>query len=354
MAELVTGLAVLVAAAVVLFVVNPGAPPRNAPDATSPTTFPSPTVPRLHGTPLTTLPPTTTAPAPPTTGGAGQPGGGGVLSLPQATAAFASAWPAFVTAMDTGNTAALATEASPGVQQAVKGACGCGLWPAAYTSVHFSVPPQTGWPVSFLAEVQQNDYQGQPEIEEAVLTQSDQGGPWIVTFVTAFENGVPLLGTSTNIPAPATGVTMPAVGSQIAAWLNQVAQTDQVPNDEWANNSGMTEQANIVTSSLTGLQNLGLKETITFSAGPTSIAFPLSTSEVMGCGQISSHSVTVPTQGSTMTVTDGEFTGVAACTYSSIVRDTTRDTCWLATRAPLAEPTVFHGGLWSVTATPAG
>lgn len=109
-------------------------------------------------------------------------------------------WKTFATGFATGDTNSVDATSTPSVQQAVTGTfhCGCGGWPVASTTVNYSAPEQTNYPLYFYAELQGQDFNGQPMVKEAAFSQAATGQAWPLAYLGAYVNGSPVFGTASS------------------------------------------------------------------------------------------------------------------------------------------------------------
>ncbi|HXQ75943.1 MAG TPA: hypothetical protein VN791_05550 [Acidimicrobiales bacterium] len=193
--------------------------------------LPSVTVPTAPPTATSTVPPvpvgTTLAPPPAPTSGP--------LVTPQVEQeVVATTWQAFATAFAEDDVADIEATSTPSVQQMVTGwfSCGCTPWPVASTQVSYSAPPQTSYPLSFMAELDGTLYDGTPLDKQAVFTQAAPTAPWLVAYVGSYTGGEPVLGTwgtSLQAAAPPVPSDITAAPQELADFFQVVDQAGMVP-----------------------------------------------------------------------------------------------------------------------------
>lgn len=160
---------------------------------------------------------------------------GNLLNAHTAHTVFKSLWPKFALAYATGNTAGIDRYVDADVQNAIMGwfYCGCGPQPTAYQRVDLTAPPERGYPLSFLAEVQAKEYSTQSDVIEVVYTKRTPRSQWRIAYLVPYANGSPMLDATTmNTPAPKAPVDVAQVGDQLAAFFQAVYETGE-PATTW-------------------------------------------------------------------------------------------------------------------------
>jgi hypothetical protein len=144
---------------------------------------------------------------------------------------MATTWSAFSTAFDEDNLALLASVSTPSVEEIVSGyfLCGCGPWPDVTRETAFSAPPQTTYPLFFMAEVQSQNYNQTPLIKEVVFTKSGPGQPWRVAHIGAYTVAGALFSVGTGTaPLSRPPLSLPYnISLAPEAFLNWAQQIDQ-------------------------------------------------------------------------------------------------------------------------------
>jgi len=281
-----------------------------------------------------------------------------MLNAATARTVFKSLWPKFALAYATGDIADIARYADADVQNAIMGwfYCGCGPWPTAYQQVNFTAPPQAGYPLSFLAEVQAKEYSTQPDVIEVVYTKDTRRSPWLIAYLVPYVNGTPLLDdTMMNAPAPKSAVNVSDVGNQLAAFYQTVYDTG-VPPTTWPQMGAIQQETDRIVSSREVLSEDHLAETLAYTAGPHSLDFANPQGDLM-CGEIRSHSVVTSANRGTPVVQPPDqslFTpALPPGSYSSVTTDSLRDACWGVTPDGTTQPISFFGGDYSRVGVPA-
>jgi hypothetical protein len=264
---------------------------------------------------------------------------------------FNSTWSNFALAFATGDSPGVAQYADPDVQEAIAGYfdCGCGPWPTAYQSVYFSAPPQSDFPASFLAEVQEKDYSQQPIVVDAVFTQASVGAAWLVSYLVSYNAGPDLLSANSDSPAPTVPFDISVVGSQLASFFQTVFTTGKPPSNSWPQSGSIEQETDRILSGLAFLTQNNLKETLSYTPGPSSRAFAATGGDIM-CGEIRSHSVTTSADSAPIVQPPDRSTfgqELAAGSYSSVTAASLRDACWYVSTSGTATPLSFLGGVYS-------
>ena len=247
-------------------------------------------------------------------------------------------------------------DADQDVQEAITGwfGCGCGPWPTAYQTVYMSAPPETAYPLSFLAEIQERDYSQQPMIVEVVYSQQNAGAPWLISYLASYIDGPPFLdGSELNTPAPASTFDISIVGGQLASFFQTVFETGKPPAG-WPVSGSLEQETEKVQSDRAALKVDHFNESLSYTAGPTSDDFAIPGGDVM-CGEIRSHSVVTSSSGKPVVQpADRSVFGqeLAPGSYASITSDGVRDACWQVTTTGTVTPTSFMGGVYSRVGTP--
>jgi hypothetical protein len=275
-------------------------------------------------------------------------------------AAFDSTWRGFAEAFATGNRQSLNKYADQSVQQAVAGwyECGCSPWPTAYNSVDFTAPPQATYPLSFLAEIHQRDYDLSPLGVDAVFTKESAKAPWLISYLVSFipsTGSIPdLSGTSIGAEPPPIPFDITIVGSQFASFFTTVFDTCSIPAQSWPQTGSMAQETNRILEDCQALPAEGLKESLTYQATAHSPAFALPGGDFM-CGELRWTSTITTTTGKPVVqpADQSEFgPELAPGSFGSVTNDGVRDACWFGDVNGGAHPVSFFGGVYNRIGNP--
>jgi hypothetical protein len=209
--------------------------------------------------------------------------GGSSLTSAMEQQVVRTTWKNFATAFATGDTATLAATSTPSVQQVITGTfhCGCGGWPVASTVVNYSAPIEKSYPYYFFAELQGQDFNGQPLMKEVAFSEAGPAQPWLVSYLGSYVNGQPVFGTasSDSVTGAPTPVPEPIdqAPSQFAAWFQQLDQTGTQPPlpSHWIETNVMKEEAAGSLSQYQSDQAYRYTDTYSHSISATSPTFGL-------------------------------------------------------------------------------
>jgi hypothetical protein len=182
-----------------------------------PTTLPTTAAPGAGGPAVTPIPP------PPA------PASGSLVTPAVEQAVTNSTWKAFATAFATDDLATVQSLTTASGYNTVTGGfdCGCEPWPTAFSAVSYSAPPQTTYPISFLAEYTGKNYDGTTLTKEVVFSEQAGGAPWKIAYFGGFTGGLTLLGTNTNDAkaAPAEPSSMAVVANEFVQYIQTLDTT---------------------------------------------------------------------------------------------------------------------------------
>lgn len=274
-------------------------------------------------------------------------------------------WLPFSDALALDDLGTLRNLTTPSAFDTVTGAldCGCQPWPPAYTSVSFSAPPQTSYPLSFLAEFDGQDYDHSPMTKEVVFTQAAAGAPWLVAYVGAFFNGTPVFTPGADLVTAAPALQVP-LSTPENAFVQYFQQIDSTGNDELPSGLGADTFLQQETSdSLTHRQDdlrAGWTDTFTHSLADSSNPFPVSPpgseTQIEACFTMRYQDVvTAPASDPIVQLSgEGPFpASLAAGTYSSVTETGDVQICFVADLNGEAWMTTNWGGYRSFSGTPA-
>jgi hypothetical protein len=311
---------------------------------TIPPTTP-PTSPSTHAAPI--APP----PAPAT----------GSLVTPQVEQAVVnSTWDTFTDAFAEDDIATVQELTTPSAYQLVTGAfaCGCPPWPPQFSEVSFSAPPQTSYPISFWAEFEGQDYDGESMTKEVVFTQASAGAPWLVSDFGAYYNGAPVLGTNTNDADAPVLVTTP-ITTVANAFAQYIQTVDTTGNTTYPSGivAGQYIEESITNQQWTLDQQNGWKAAWTHTVDGTSSAFaiPAYPGNVLACFAMGFQNVTTSIKGTAIVQPADQNVFprlLAPGSYSSVTTTGVADLCFLEYPDGTARLLTNYAGDTSVTGTP--
>lgn len=158
---------------------------------------------------------------------------GGLITPAVESEVVATSWKTFSDAFVEDDPVTMATVATPDVVNVVAGyfSCGCEPWPPADTSVSFSAPLESSYPLSFYSEIIGKEYDGTPLNKDVVFTQAAPSAPWLVSYIGA-SVGPPLFGSvPTNLQqAPMTVPEEPTnLPQEFVSFFQKLDQAGTVP-----------------------------------------------------------------------------------------------------------------------------
>jgi hypothetical protein len=282
------------------------------------------------------------------------------LTVAEARAAFSSTWSPFASGFACGNPLLLYEYASPKMVDAIIGwfNCGCGPWPASLTDVRLSVPPQTQYPLQFLAElsgkvpvIRHTGYHGQALTREVVFTKTSASTPWLVTYMIGYDGASTYLAASSvQSPAPVP-FDITIVGGQFAAYFQSMVNTGVPPPDNnWPATGSVKDELNRYDGVVQAIDASGEAQQMTFAASEHSTAFAMPGGDIM-CGDFTSkQTVTSPSGQPISQSRKGQPWGplLIPGSYSSVTKLGVHDYCFTTTTDGLTTPISFFGGVYEI------
>jgi hypothetical protein len=142
---------------------------------------------------------------------------------------LATTWAGYAQATLSNNRAAVASYMTPSAFEAAEGTldCGCTEGPLTYSTTTFSVPPQTTYPLSFLAGLNGRSYSQLSITWWVVFTKASSSAPWLIAFLGSFEEGGGLTGFPPYATASPLSVpnTLAAAPQAFAAFFQELDST---------------------------------------------------------------------------------------------------------------------------------
>ncbi len=279
------------------------------------------------------------------------------LTVPQALQAFNAIWPKFDSAFAKGQLDELAKYGTPDILKTAGGSVGCGCsWTTPHSSVKFSVPVQSQYPLSFLAQISTpapTDSEYSPFVTLVVLTKVQARGQWRVSYMIRYSGDSTYLKTSAVEAAPPIEFNINVVGSQLADFFTaMVTSGSPPPNDDWPPTGSTGQELQDYVDTKAGVEASGAIQQTTFTALDNSPAFAFPDGDLM-CGTYESQSNVTSATASPLVQPADQITwggGLAPGTYSSITKFGLHDFCFIVnSRTNVVNPISFFGGVYETT-----
>ena len=205
---------------------------------------------------------------------------GDLITPAAAQEVLATTWAGYAHAMVSDDRASLSAYTTPSALDDADATldCGCLPGPMTYSTTAISTPPQTGYPLSFMAGLRGLGYNQQSQTWWVVFTKAGAGTPWVIAFFASYAEGNGLDGfTSNSSPSP-VAVHYPLQGAPeaFAQYFQELDATGTTGNGaptDYAHN-------NILNSEVTGTSQNdqqdkaeGLHETFTHTVDQVSPIF---------------------------------------------------------------------------------
>jgi hypothetical protein len=113
---------------------------------------------------------------------------GSLLTPSITTAVVNEEWTVFANAGLYATAGELSRIASPGAVDLMisRRVCGCGSWPAAYSSLEVTAPLEPTYPLSFLAEIDQQHDSAGAQIQVAIFGKQSASAPWLIMYLSGY------------------------------------------------------------------------------------------------------------------------------------------------------------------------
>ena len=352
-----------------------GSPPPSglgaaAPIISSQGNVPSPST--TDGTPVTASPTTgSTASSSPTASSYPAPSeasgsGPSLITAVIEQQVVATTWTGFSTAFADGDRTGIAQYTTAEADQSIEGSfdCGCPPWPTAYTSVSFSAPPQSSYPISFLAEFVGVNYDNSPLTKEVVFTQASSGAPWLIAHLGSFVNGEPISDLSSNVSAapPAVPTLITQVPETFATYFNTLDNTGKPPTPRppgFSSNNYLTEVIGQSEQAYLTETTGGYKDVNTHVVGPVSPVFAVEENgQIRGvemCFYLDISTTVTRTNGAPVVQPADQSTFgnlLAPGSYSSLHETQNEDNCVSESITGTSYLLSTLGGISSITGVP--
>jgi hypothetical protein len=288
-----------------------------------------------------------------------QPASGKVaqLTVPEAWQAFKTTWPEFDTAFAQGQLPLLPKYATSNVVEAASGSTGCGCtWTTPDSAVKFSIPVQSAYPISFLAQISTPAPRlsvDLPYITLVVFTKERSGGPWRVGYIIRYGKGPSYLDASTVKVPTRAAFDIGVVSSRLAQFFTaEVTTGAPPPDDNWpqTGSTGDEVQNYLETKAYVELQG-GTQRTL-FSPLGNSPAFAFPGGDIVCSAYISDSSVTPQANSPLVQPADRSTWGsqIRPGQYSSLTKLGMHEFCYAVhTDTGVVNPISFFGGVYKTT-----
>jgi hypothetical protein len=160
------------------------------------------------------------------------------ITTAEAQHVYETTWHKFGPAFVEGDLGRLEALATPRVIDVVAASTGCGCsWETLHSKVVFSIPPQTGYPESFLAQIstpvpRHTAYS--PFVTMVVFTKSAAKAPWRVAYFGRYAGKRTYLKHTLTQRAPAALFDIDQVPTQIANYFTAMVTSGTAPpGDSW-------------------------------------------------------------------------------------------------------------------------
>jgi hypothetical protein len=240
--------------------------------------------------------------------------------------------------------------------------CGCG-WYTPQSKVFYSIPPQQGYPESFLAQIStpappHSKYS--PFVSIVVLTKPAANQSWQVAYFVRYAGTIDYLNSSVAGPTHKTLFPVSNVPVQLADYFTSMVTTGTPPpGDNWTLSGTLAEELQNYQTAKSDIAAGGDQQQTQFEAVDHSVLFPYPNGDLM-CASYSSDSTVTPTAGSVSIVQplDQSTWGnlLSPGTYSSLSKLGMHDVCFSidTVDAPHMDDTEtisFSGGVYQMAGT---
>jgi hypothetical protein len=282
-----------------------------------------------------------------------------LLTLSGAQRAFASTWHGFDSAWQSENLSELHRYSTPDMLLATVGStdCGCGPWTEQQWSVDLSVPNQTEYPISFLAQVTVTRPAAHPFLEMVVLTRANPKANWLVAYLVDVQgHSSTWLTRSAVAAAPAPPFDTSVIGSQFAEFFESYANEGAPPSDgvAWPLEGATAQEVARYETVKQAIANQGdTQGPMSFGALSSSALFAYPGGDIV-CGDLhASVHITAPANDPTVQPADRSVWGnpLAPGRYTSLEKQQLRDYCVTVSRQGRVTPISYFGGTYSISGT---
>jgi hypothetical protein len=287
------------------------------------------------------------------------------VTVAEAQQVYATTWQKFGHAFAQGQLGALESLATPNVLDIVAASTGCGCsWDTPHSKVYFSIPPQQGYPESFLAQIstpapRKSIYS--PFVTMAVFTKAAAKKPWQVAYFVRYAGTGTYISHSVVAPAPPALFDITEVPGQIANFFTSMVTTgDPPPGDNWPQEGALADTLDDYLNTKADVTAGGDEQQTVFNALDHSIAFAYAKGDIM-CATYDSTSTVSPAAGVTSIVQpedQSEWGGqLAPGSYSTLSKLGMNDMCFSVDTMDDPHqsgvvPISFQGGVYQISGTP--
>ena len=240
--------------------------------------------------------------------------------------------------------------------------CGCG-WYTPHSKVLYSIPPQQGYPESFLAQISTPappHSKSSPFVSIVVLRKAAANQSWRVAFFVRYAGTIGYLDSSIAGPPRKTLFPVSNVPVNLADYFTAMVTTGTPPpGDNWTLSGTLAEELQGYQTTKSDVAAGGDQQQTQFEAVDHSALFPYPDGDLM-CASYSSDSTVTPTPGSPLMVQplDQSTWGnlLSPGTYSSVSKLGMHDVCFSIDTVDKphtddTETISFSGGVYQMAGT---
>jgi hypothetical protein len=287
------------------------------------------------------------------------------VTIAEAQHVYETIWHKFGVAFVEGDLGTLENLATPQVIDVVAASTGCGCsWETLHSKAVFSIPPRTGFPESFLAQIstpvpRHSSYS--PFVTMVVFTKSAARAPWRVAYFGRYAGTMKYLKRTLTRQAPPALFDIDQVPTQIANFFTaMVTSGTPPPGDNWPDEGMIGEELQSYLDAKSSIRAGGDQQQTVFSAVDHSIAFAYPKGDIM-CATYDSYSTVTPLPGQPpMAQPEDESywgEGLAPGIYSSISKRGMHDMCFSVdtvdnSHSDRTGPISFQGGVYEMSGIP--
>jgi hypothetical protein len=283
------------------------------------------------------------------------------VTFSEARQVYDTTWQRFGIAFIQGQLGAIEPLATPHVSEIVAASTGCGCsWATPDSKVYFSIPPQQGYPQSFLAQIAtpappHSIYS--PFITMVVFTKSAAKSPWKVAYFVRYAGTHKYLTRSIVGAAPPAPFDITERPADLAAFFTAMVTTGTPPpGDSWVVVNALAQTLQDYLNTKADVAAGGDQQQTTFTALDHSVAFAYPNGDIM-CASYDSSSTVTPVEDAQPIVQppdQSQWGALAPGTYSSLSKLGMNDMCFSVDITDngshsVTAPISFQGGVYQIS-----